>query len=160
MFYRYLSVSLLIVLCAWSTFITTGRNTVNTNNTKLGVKNSMLMPCNGRYNCAITQMVNEQKSNAKPLSYTSSKEEAQALLKKIILSLPRTKIVVETADYLHATFESKWWKFVDDVEFSFSKDKPIIHMRSASRVGKYDFGVNKCRLKKIKRKFENKKFQV
>jgi uncharacterized protein (DUF1499 family) len=124
------------------------------NSTELGVKNGMLFPCNGKWNCAITQSVDGQKPNAQSLYYTGSKKEAQIWLKKIILSFARTKIITETEDYVHATFESKFWHFVDDVEFYFAEHKPIIYMRSASRVGTYDFGVNKRRLKKIKKMFE------
>ncbi len=125
---------------------------------KLGVKDGKLMPCNGRYNCAITQTVDGQRPNAQPIHYTGSKEEARALLKKIILSFARVKIVAETDNYLHATFESKFWKFIDDVEFYFSEDESVINMRSASRVGKYDLGVNKRRLTKIRKRFEAEKF--
>ncbi|MEX0849602.1 MAG: DUF1499 domain-containing protein [Candidatus Dependentiae bacterium] len=118
------------------------------NSTELGVKDGMLFPCNGKWNCAIIQSVDGQKTNAQSMYYAGSKKEAQMRLKKIILSFARTKIITETDDYFHATFESKLWHFVDDVEFYFSEHEPIVYMRSASRVGTYDFGVNKRRLKK------------
>ncbi len=120
----------------------------------IGVHNGKLMPCNGKWNCAITQTVDGQKPSTQPIYYTSSKKDARALLKKIILSFARVKIVSEADDYMHATFESGFWHFIDDVEFYLPNNAKVIQMRSASRKGKYDFGVNKRRLKKIKKMFD------
>ncbi len=120
----------------------------------LGVKDGKFVSCNGKWNCVITQTVDGQKPNAQPMHYTGSKKEARALLKKIILSFARTKIITENEDYIYATFESGFWHFIDDVEFYFPNNANTIQMRSASRVGKYDFGVNKRRLKRIRKVFE------
>jgi hypothetical protein len=61
----------------------------------------------------------------------------------------------QTDDYLHVEFKSKLMGFVDDVEFYFP-DSAVIHMRSASRVGYSDFGVNRRRLEKIRKRFQNR----
>jgi uncharacterized protein (DUF1499 family) len=73
-----------------------------------------------------------------------------AALKNIILHKKRTKIVTETSTYLHAEFTSALWRFVDDVEFSFDENAKRIHMRSASRLGKSDLGVNRKRVEAIR----------
>ena len=46
--------------------------------------------------------------------------------------------------------------FVDDVEFQLDRENRAIHMRSAARVGYWDFGVNRRRLEGIKKRFEQK----
>ena len=76
--------------------------------------------------------------------------EAIAGLRKIILQMKRTKIVTETKNYLHAEFASAIWRFVDDVEFSFDDHAKLIHVRSASRLGYSDFGVNRKRVEAIR----------
>ncbi len=120
----------------------------------LGMQNGHLTPCNKRHNCAITQVVNGQKTHLQPIRYTGSKQQAMERMKKVILAMPRTDIIKETNNYVHVTFKTKLWGFIDDVECYFPDEQPIIHMRSASRKGLFDFGVNKRRLKRIKKAFE------
>ncbi|MCK5121216.1 MAG: DUF1499 domain-containing protein, partial [Methylococcales bacterium] len=69
-------------------------------------------------------------------------------LKQIIVS-QNGNIQTETNDYLWAIFKTPVLGFVDDVEARFDSSKNLIHLRSASRVGYYDFGANRKRLIKI-----------
>ena len=66
-----------------------------------------------------------------------------AAVRKAVESLPRTTIVFRHSNYLYAEFRSKLLGFVDDVEFFF--DGGAIQVRSASRLGRRDFGVNRNR---------------
>ncbi len=70
--------------------------------------------------------------------------------KAIVNQIPRTKIVELNADYIHAEVTSRIMKYVDDLEISYSRDKNKIFIRSESRVGEGDFGVNKKRVKLFK----------
>ena len=70
--------------------------------------------------------------------------------------MPRSKIVSEQDNYLHIEFTSRIMRFVDDVEFYFNDTKKIIQVRSASRVGRSDFGVNRKRVEMIRSEFEQK----
>ena len=79
--------------------------------------------------------------------------QALARLKAIVTAQPGATIVSETQDYLHAEFRSKIMGFVDDVEFWLPADQPVIHVRSASRVGYSDMGVNRRRVERIRRLF-------
>ena len=72
------------------------------------------------------------------------------VIKQIIESTPRTKIVEKEGDYLHAEVTSRIMKYVDDLEVSYIPEKNIIVIRSESRVGEGDFGVNKKRVELIK----------
>ena len=81
--------------------------------------------------------------------------EAQARLKQVLLNEPRTRIVKEEGGYLHAEARSFLFRFVDDVEFMFDADQQVIHVRSASRLGYSDLGVNRRRVERIRRAFNN-----
>ncbi len=85
-----------------------------------------------------------------PLDYSVSSGAALDCLKRIILRMKRTTLVAVAEGYLHAEFRTILG-FVDDVEFQLDGEKRIVHMRSASRVGYWDFGVNRRRLEAIRR---------
>ena len=55
--------------------------------------------------------------------------------------------------YLHAEFTSRIFRFVDDVEFLL--EDGIIHVRSASRVGRWDLGANRARIEDIRGRFSH-----
>ena len=88
-----------------------------------------------------------------PYAYTGDKHEAKEKLAEIISTFKRAKIVVNEQDYLHAEFASAIFGFVDDVEFYFDDENKVVHFRSAARLGKYDFGVNRKRMDEIRERF-------
>ena len=71
----------------------------------------------------------------------------------VLKAMPRAKVIMAKEDYVHAQFRSRLFGFVDDVEFSFQEDQKTIHLRSASRTGYYDFGVNRKRVERIRSQF-------
>ena len=73
-------------------------------------------------------------------------------IKKIIENSPRTEIVELDLDYLHAEVTSKWMKYVDDLEISFVPESSELQVRSESRVGESDLGVNQKRVDLLKSK--------
>ena len=73
-------------------------------------------------------------------------------IKSFIESTPRTEIVEQNGDYLHAEATSKWMKYVDDLEASFLPESNILLIRSESRVGESDLGVNQKRVDLLKSK--------
>ncbi|MBD2430866.1 MULTISPECIES: DUF1499 domain-containing protein [Fischerella] len=117
----------------------------------LGVSDRKLAPCPNSPNCVASQSTDAVHKIA-PLTYTSSPEQALADIKSIIQSLPRTTIISETEDYLYAEFKSALMGFVDDVEFYLDRNDNIIHVRSASRLGQSDLGVNRNRVETIRTK--------
>ncbi|YAF98498.1 MAG: DUF1499 domain-containing protein [Nodularia sp. CChRGM 3473] len=118
----------------------------------LGVSDGKLAPCPNSPNCVSSQSTDLVHTIA-PLTFTSSPEQAIAHLKNIIQSLPRTKIITESEDYLYAEFKSALMGFVDDVEFYLDRNANVIHVRSASRLGQSDLGVNRQRIETIRAKF-------
>ena len=73
-------------------------------------------------------------------------------IKTLIEKTPRTEIVEIDGDYLHAEATSKWMKYIDDLEVSFLPKSNILLIRSESRVGESDLGVNKRRVDLLKSK--------
>jgi uncharacterized protein (DUF1499 family) len=117
----------------------------------LGIKSGRFAPCPDKDNCVSSQS-NDEKHHVDPLAYNDSRESALNHLKQVVQSMKRTRIVDESDDYLRVEFTSAVMGFVDDVEFYFP-DEPIIHIKSASRIGYSDFGVNRKRVEKIRELF-------
>ncbi|MDJ0729367.1 MAG: DUF1499 domain-containing protein [Crocosphaera sp.] len=116
----------------------------------LGVKNGKLTTCPGTPNCVNSQSSDAQSKIA-PLPMIAIAE-----LKKIIESMERTTIIEETNDYLYAEFKTPLMGYVDDVEFYLDKSENVVHVRSASRLGKSDLGLNRKRVEEIRAKIESK----
>ncbi len=118
----------------------------------IGIRDGKLAPCPESPNC-VSSMAGDEAHFIEPLSYTGSAEEARERLIETVKSMKRTKIVAEDENYIHAEFTSAIFRFVDDVEFLFDRDANRIHVRSASRVGHSDLGVNRKRVEEIRNKF-------
>ena len=73
----------------------------------------------------------------------------------MIKSMKRSEIAIAENNYLHATFTSFLFRFVDDVEFSFDDERKIIDVRSASRMGYFDLGANRRRVEELRKRFVN-----
>ena len=108
-----------------------------------------LGPCPSSPNCVSTQASDEGHAIA-PFRYRKSRAEAKEVLKEVIRSLPRTKLLEEDESYLHYEFTSLLLRFVDDVEFLFDDETKTIHFRSASRTGYGDMGVNRKRMEQVR----------
>ena len=79
-------------------------------------------------------------------------EEPFEKIKTFIENTTRTEIVEIDDDYLHAEATSKWMKYVDDLEVSFLPESNMLSIRSESRVGESDLGVNQKRVDLLKSK--------
>ena len=74
-------------------------------------------------------------------------------LADVLRSLPSTAIVETKPDYIYAQSQTRLLKFVDDVEFWFNPAKGAIEVRSSSRLGRKDFGVNRQRIELVRQKY-------
>lgn len=119
----------------------------------LGVQDGRLAPCPNTPNCVSSQST-DTVHKIEPLTYKSSSEEAFAKLKQAIIAIPRTKIITQSPNYLYVEFTSTIMGFVDDVEFYLDADAKVIHVRSASRLGQSDLGVNRKRIETIRTKLQ------
>jgi uncharacterized protein (DUF1499 family) len=114
----------------------------------LGVRNGNLKAVPSSPNAVSSQAADAHQ--IAPLVYHGSPEQAMKALRKIVESTPHTRVVEEKADYLYVEYASSLLGFVDDVEFYFPPGANMIHVRSASRLGYSDLGVNRKRVEDIR----------
>ncbi|PSB00980.1 DUF1499 domain-containing protein [Merismopedia glauca] len=120
----------------------------------LGVKDGKLAPCPSSPNCVSSQAPSSDKQHwIEPISFRSTPETALANLKSVVQGMKGAEIISETGDYLYAEFTSALMGYVDDVEFYLDRNGGVIHVRSASRLGKSDLGVNRKRVEEIRSQF-------
>jgi uncharacterized protein (DUF1499 family) len=134
------------------TFILTACSTNQT--VEMNATNDRLAPCPESPNC-VSSLSEDKSHYVEPLTYMATLEEAREKLISIIHSMKRSEIITAEMNYIHATFKSALFGFVDDVEFSFDDQRKIINVRSASRTGYSDLGVNRKRVEEIRRRFVN-----
>jgi uncharacterized protein (DUF1499 family) len=116
----------------------------------LGVKDGRLAPCRRTPNCVSSQAdPGDGEHYLAAIPFKGSVVEAMVAAKKALESMERTKIIREERGYLYAEFRSKLLGYVDDVELYF--DGNAIQVRSASRLGRRDFGVNRSRVEQLRR---------
>ncbi|MGD8494520.1 MAG: DUF1499 domain-containing protein [Desulfobacterales bacterium] len=111
-----------------------------------------LLPCPSSPNC-VSSLSKDEKHFIKPFGYLGSFEKARQKLIDILQNSRGVRLVSVEQNYLHAEFRSLIFRFVDDVEFYFPAEQPIIHVKSASRSGYYDFGVNRRRVERLRSAF-------
>jgi len=113
-----------------------------------------LSPCPDSPNCVSTQApVTDTEHFIEPIPFTGSAADARQKLLAVIAAMPRTEIVTDEETYIHATFASQIFRFVDDVQFVIDDAAKTIHFRSASRMGRSDMGVNRKRMEEIRTSF-------
>jgi len=125
--------------------------------TSIGLKDGKLAPCPNTPNCVSSEQTSTS-SRVEPLTFNGIPEDAWQKLKSAVIDIGG-KIEKEDTSYLWATFRSKIFGFVDDMEFRMDAKNRVIHMRSASRVGYSDMGVNKKRVEKLRSRFDQEKEQ-
>ena len=111
-----------------------------------------MAPCPKSPNCVSSRSVSP-KCYVEPLQYATSWANARKMLLSILGTLQRTQIVMAEQHYIHIEFRSRLFRFIDDVEFFAVAPENSIHLRSASRTGYWDMGVNRRRIEKIRRLF-------
>jgi uncharacterized protein (DUF1499 family) len=115
----------------------------------LGLHGGRLAPCPSSPNCVSTDDADAAHRIA-PFQIAMPVEEAWTAVKAMVASLPRTKIITVTDDYLHAECSSKFVGFVDDLELHLRPNQNLIAARSAARLGHSDFGVNRQRIESLR----------
>lgn len=100
---------------------------------------------------AVSSVTDKKDRKVKPIPFDTYAAEAKKRLMRVIDKMHGTTLVTEKDNYLHYEFKTKVFGFVDDVEFLIEDN--FIQMRSASRLGRSDFGVNKKRCEEIRIKF-------
>lgn len=120
----------------------------------LGVTDGKLTPCPDSPNCVNSQQATtDEEHYIDPITFSGTAQQAQVNLLHVLKTAERANIVVVEDDYIRVEFTSQIMRFVDDVEFYFPSTESgniMIQVRSASRVGHSDFGVNRERIEQIR----------
>ena len=116
---------------------------------KLGVQNAQLSPCPASPNC-VSSDARDAEHQIAPIEFEGPADEAWTAIRDLISELPRTQIINETTDYLHAENRSAVFGFVDDLELHLRPAAGVIAVRSAARSGYSDFGVNRQRIEDLR----------
>lgn len=113
---------------------------------------SRLKACPSSPNCVLSTAGADEKHRIAPFPFAGPSADALSRVKAAALSFPRTAVVEEAPGYLKMTFTSALFRFVDDVEFEVDEAAKVVNVRSASRVGRSDLGVNRKRVESIRAK--------
>ena len=84
-----------------------------------------------------------------PLKAAGTAESLRVLV-GVLQAMPGVTVVEQKDNYLRAQAQTRWLKFIDDLEFWIDPQQARIEVRSASRLGRKDFGVNRARLEAIR----------
>jgi uncharacterized protein (DUF1499 family) len=113
----------------------------------LGVRDGKLAPCKRSPNC-----VSSQANPSDEEHYIAPIHGTMEAVRRTVQAMPRTTIVSQRENYLYAEFRTKLLRYVDDVELFF--DGRVVQVRSCSRLGRRDFGVNRRRVEELRRLIE------
>ena len=119
----------------------------------LGVTDGRLAPCRRTPNCVSSQADPADAVHyIAPIPFAGDAAGAIAAARRAVEGMRRTTVVREAPGYLYAEFRSKLLGFVDDVEFAFDARAGMLHVRSSSRLGRRDYGVNRARVEALRRR--------
>jgi uncharacterized protein (DUF1499 family) len=117
--------------------------------TNLGVHDARLAPCPSSPNC-VSSDDSDPPHQIPPFRLAVPVVEGWRAARAAVLDLPRTKVITETDNYLHAECSSAFFGFVDDLELHLRTSQGLIAIRSAARLGYSDLGVNRKRVEQLR----------
>jgi uncharacterized protein (DUF1499 family) len=133
-----------IVVAVLVLFVVLGR--VSKNGQAPGLVDGRLAPCPDSPNCVVSDHPGQEGHTVEPLDVADMEhDEAWNALRQAVTRTGGV-IVADTGGYLAAEYTSNVFGFVDDLEARLDAEAGVIHLRSASRVGKNDFGANAGRV--------------
>ena len=118
-----------------------------------------LTPCSGAPHCVSSKSATGSALHVDPFSFNGSREQAHAALLEVLRGQKDARIEADAMPMLHATFRTTIG-FVDDVTFLFRDDASLIDVKSNSRLGFYDFGVNRRRVESLRTEFSRAMAEV
>lgn len=128
----------------------------------LGVKDGRLKPPSKTRNSVSSQAQlypdHPQKDYAQiaPFAIQGSGPDALKRLTDLLKATQGVSILTQHDGYIHAQCQTQWLRFTDDLELWLDTNEQVIHVRSASRLGREDFGVNRERVEALRRAYEAK----
>ncbi|MBN2054061.1 DUF1499 domain-containing protein [bacterium] len=116
----------------------------------IGIHNEKLQVCPDTPNCVCSD-AEDTLHRVEPFALELSADQAWPLVCELIGQLPRTRIITSTDHYLHAEVRTAFFRFVDDLELHLRPRQQLIAVRSASRLGRSDLGVNRKRIEHLRK---------
>ena len=113
-----------------------------------------LSPCPFFSTCVCSRDDASARHRVEPFVVSGDPAVVFDRLKALLSGLPRTVVLTATDDYLHAVCRTRLG-FADDIEFRLCPTSRVIHVRSASRLAIYDFGVNRRRVEALRRRLQS-----
>jgi len=128
--------------------------------TDLGVRDGRLKPPSHTHNSVSSQAglwpdgeYASAYARVAPFATGGNGPAAMARLRSVITAWPGARVVEDRPDYLRVEFMTRWLRFIDDAEFWLEPPGDAIQVRSASRLGRRDFGVNRARIESIRARY-------
>jgi uncharacterized protein (DUF1499 family) len=119
--------------------------------TNLGVTDGRLAPCRSTPNCVSSQAdAADAEHYIAPIAFRGS----MADLRKAVESMERSSVIEAQANYLYAEYRTKLLRYVDDLELFYDPRAGLVHVRSASRLGRRDFGFNRKRVEALRSRIQ------
>jgi len=115
----------------------------------LGVDQGSFAPCPDKPNC-VSSFAEDDDHRIAAIAIDGSADDAWKSLQDFLAQTPGVEIVTSSDVYIHAIYTSSIMRYRDDVEFMLRRDENEIAVRSASRVGHGDMGVNRNRIEAIR----------
>jgi uncharacterized protein (DUF1499 family) len=115
-----------------------------------GPVDGRLRPVREDLSNAISSLATTEYHRIEPIATGPDPKAAFGRLRGLVASMPGAAVVEDRPGYLYAEFTTRWLRFVDDVEFLLDEPAAVIQVRSASRLGRRDFGVNRDRIETIR----------
>jgi uncharacterized protein (DUF1499 family) len=123
----------------------------------LGVKDGKLAPPRRSPNSVSSQAdPADTEHYIAPIAFKGDAIAAMAAVRKAVESMQGATVIRHEGAYLYAEYRTRLMRFVDDVEFYSDEKAGVIHVRSASRLGRRDFGVNRARVESLRRRIEGR----
>ncbi len=123
----------------------------------LGVKDGRLARPKSTPNCVSSQAdPADAEHYIAPIVFKGDPAAAMSAMRGAVESMHDATIIRAEGGYLYAEYRSKLMRFVDDVEFFYDDKAGLIHVRSASRLGRRDFGVNRARVESLRARIEGR----
>ena len=117
-------------------------------------RSDAITPCTLAPHCASSTNAKDSVFYVEPIRYNGSIEQAHAALIDVLNRQANAKINLDALPLVRSTFRTAIG-FADDVSFAFRDDGKTIDVKSTSRLGLYDFGVNRRRVEQLRREFND-----
>lgn len=118
-------------------------------------ESSGLLDCPDTPNC-VSSLAKNPKYRVEPFKLNKDLKTSWDMVQNTVGSLPRTKVVSADNNKIHAECRSMIFRFIDDLTLNLTPSNGIIHIRSASRTGYSDLGVNRRRVENLRKKLQQK----